>query len=89
MVLESIEYNNTQTVDVEMYPQEFVTKPALVVECVQEQERAEREQERVMFEQILAMLPAGYNIPENADPYDIIMHAIQYIHALQALQHQL
>lgn len=84
MVLESIEFNNTQmqTVDVEMYPQEFVTK------SIDQVRQTEREQELLMFEKILQMLPPGYNIPQNADQYDIIMHAIQYINALQALQHQ-
>ena len=82
MVLESIEYNNTMQTEAEMYPQEFITKP------VEPQRPSERELELMMFQKILTMLPPGYNIPENADQYDIIMHAIQYINALQALQHQ-
>ena len=83
MVLESIEYNNTMQSEAEMYPAEFITKPAEPVRPT------ERELELLMFQKILNMLPQGYNMPQNADQYDILMHAIQYINALQALQHQL
>lgn len=85
MVLESVDFNNTQTTcDVEMYPQEFVKTP--VMRAPEPVPVTERDQEMFMLQKILSLLPAGYNIPQNADQYDIIMHAIQYINALQSLQ---
>lgn len=85
MVLETVDFNNTHTTcDVEMYPQEYVKTP--VYQPVPQSEFTESDQEFFMFQKILALLPAGYNIPQNADQYDIIMHAIQYINALQSLQ---
>lgn len=77
-----MEFNNTQmqTVEQEMYPQEFLPKMQPI---------SEDEQISEMLAQLMTMIPAGF-LPENRllDQYAMVQYIMQYINTLNELKSQ-